>query len=946
VAWHSWDEVGMAVRPESKFSKSLLKLRFMPPQEGVEHLLAEITAGCPEAEVVITDWRYFKLRHPDPLWLPPADPPAAGPPAATPDTILATGSRPAESIPPSPAGGIRRHILRLVAAPRPPAAEAFLPGPVLVVGRGNHADAVVARLTGLGLEVDRLATDVQAADAVAPLDRLLAAGRARSLLLLTGRESEACDIARPSDWAARREAGLVAPFLIVQRWFANHARSRAPAALAAAVDLGGDFGISGRPRAPEGAALAGLLKAVRIEAATRGWHTLSVKVVDLAPALPPHEVAARLVAEAACPAAAEDDVEVAFDAFGGRHRIDVVAADAPPACTPPPRAGAAWVAIGGARGITARMALHLARRFGVRMHLVGTSPLPKLPAEWRSLDAAGRARLKQEIAAAAVAAGASPASRWLPIERALEIEATLAAFAAAGLPVAYHACDAADRAALAAVLDRIRAADGPIEGVLQGAGAFERSRLEAKTGPNLERLVAAKLDATHALVTLTRQDPLRFFVALGSVAGRFGTNGNADYALASDMQCSLMGWLHALRPDVHAVGFHWHPWDETGMVMRSASFGLREIMKLALMPPAAGVLHLERELLAGPAETQVVITDEGYRAWLAQTVQGAAHPQAAAAAPPPPEPAAPPDPSRPVPRPVAGPPRRPLVDAILEHEPGRRLVTECLLDPVAEPFLVQHRFRNRPLLPFVISLEMLAEAAATLMPDREVGGLDDVEIVSGLKFVHDRPLPVRVRVGMDGDDVRAELVSDFVDRRDRVLKPDRLHVRGRVVFADRAGSGCAPAHASPPSRWSPIEYPAAHEEIIYHGPIFRRLTGARVIDGVGWMRIDADAIEPLAGRRPAAGWILSPAVLDACLFGCGVHVWVDSQGAVALPKGVRRLRFVRPVRPGEQCVARVKRIDGTDDRAVFDFVLQGEDGGVILSAEGFEVVVLAGMATP
>jgi len=70
IAWHSWDDVGMAVRPESKFSKSLLKLRFMPPAEGVEHLLREMQAGCPEPEVVITDWRYFKLRHPDPLWLP------------------------------------------------------------------------------------------------------------------------------------------------------------------------------------------------------------------------------------------------------------------------------------------------------------------------------------------------------------------------------------------------------------------------------------------------------------------------------------------------------------------------------------------------------------------------------------------------------------------------------------------------------------------------------------------------------------------------------------------------------------------------------------------------------------------------------------------------------------------------------------------------------------
>jgi hypothetical protein len=37
---------------------------------------------------------------------------------------------------------------------------------------------------------------------------------------------------------------------------------------------------------------------------------------------------------------------------------------------------------------------------------------------------------------------------------------------------------------------------------------------------------------------------------------------------------------------------------------------------------------------------------------------------------------------------------------------------------------------------------MLAEAVATLLPDRVVCGLDDLEIVSGLKFFLDRSLPV------------------------------------------------------------------------------------------------------------------------------------------------------------------------------------------------------------
>lgn len=77
VSWHSWDAIGMAVRPESKFAKIKQGQRFMPPDEGVQHLLWEIDHGCPEPEVVITDWQYFKMRHPDPLLMPD---PAVTPP--------------------------------------------------------------------------------------------------------------------------------------------------------------------------------------------------------------------------------------------------------------------------------------------------------------------------------------------------------------------------------------------------------------------------------------------------------------------------------------------------------------------------------------------------------------------------------------------------------------------------------------------------------------------------------------------------------------------------------------------------------------------------------------------------------------------------------------------------------------------------------------------------
>ena len=114
------------------------------------------------------------------------------------------------------------------------------------------------------------------------------------------------------------------------------------------------------------------------------------------------------------------------------------------------------------------------------------------------------------------------------------------------------------------------------------------------------------------------------------------------------------------------------------------------------------------------------------------------------------------------------------------------------------------------------------------------------------------------------------------------------------------------------------------------------------IDGIGWMRIVAGQVSEVSGERNHQGWVLSPAVLDACFFGCGLLEWIDEQNVVAIPNGIRRLRFLKQPLPGEVCVQRIVKTGRVGDKATFDFMLMDSKGEIILSAEGFEALVLAG----
>ena len=77
--------------------------------------------------------------------------------------------------------------------------------------------------------------------------------------------------------------------------------------------------------------------------------------------------------------------------------------------------------------------------------------------------------------------------------------------------------------------------------------------------------MAAKADGAFHLMQLTRRDPIRHFIGFGSVSGRLGSNGQADYCMASDLLCKLAVWYRTWRPEVRSIGIHWHPWGNRGV---------------------------------------------------------------------------------------------------------------------------------------------------------------------------------------------------------------------------------------------------------------------------------------------------------------------------------------------------------------------------------------------
>jgi NAD(P)-dependent dehydrogenase (short-subunit alcohol dehydrogenase family)/acyl carrier protein len=349
---------------------------------------------------------------------------------------------------------------------------------------------------------------------------------------------------------------------------------------------------------PPGAGLAGLVKC-----ASREFPAVRACLIDLDFSEPAAQLAAAFESEIL---GAPGTCEVMYRG-GLRSAPSLVAEELAEAPAAVPELGRDSVVLitGGARGITARVAVALARRTGCRIELVGRSALPDAAETAGTAGITDTRQLRQALLRQFP--GGKPAEIEILVQRLLadrEMRNTLAEIGQAGSPLGYTALDVRDRAAFAAHIDQLYARHGRIDGVIHGAGLIEDRLIRDKTEASFARVFDTKVQAAIALRENIRADAA-FVVFFSSVSSVFGNRGQADYAAANDVLDRLAGAWQA-RVQGRVVSVNWGPWADTGMVSDAVRESYRR-RGIGLIPQDAGVNALLRELASGARDPQVVL---------------------------------------------------------------------------------------------------------------------------------------------------------------------------------------------------------------------------------------------------------------------------------------------------------------------------------------------------
>ncbi len=688
--------------------------------------------------------------------------------------------------------------------------------------------------------------------------------------------------------------------------------------LVSGTRMGGNFGYDDAGAlAPLGGAVSGFTKAYK-----REHPEAQVKVVDFEKSRKTKAFAEILVAETLNDTGV---VEVGYKE-GGRWTIGLE--------VHPPLEGqegmqlskdSNFLITGAAGSITSAITADLAKASGGTFYLMDLTPEPDPQNPDILQFAEDKEGLKRDIFNRLKAAGekATPVivdKELAAIERSYSALAAIQAVEKAGGTAHYYSVNLLDNKAVAKAVKAIKSKAEKID-VLLHAGGLEISRLLPDKSPQeFELVFDVKADGWYNLLSSFGDYPIGATVVFSSIAGRFGNGGQTDYSSANDFLCKSSSSFRTLRKGTRGIALDWTAWGGIGMAARGSIPTVMKQAGIDMLPPEAGIPFIRKELTAGTQGLEVVVaqslgmmmqefdatggldtTEDSEVAQLVQKANGV------------------------------------MIREVKTMGLYSGLVTKATFDPKQQGFLFDHEINSTPVLPGVMGVEAMTEAAKILFPDKFVNVVESVEFMAPFKFYRSDPRDVMVKVffKMEGKDVIAHCEL-FGERQllGQEAPEVKTHFKAEIRLTDKPLKGLKPLkrNLTPSSKQVQVGGEDIYQ-LYFHGPAYQVIEQS-------WKDKD-EVIGLYASNLPAnhdpeaLNTLAMPRLIELCFQTAGL--WeMGAKASMGLPARMDTLKIYKyPGNSRTRLFALVENNGETYNARVVD-----KKGEIYLALTGYATVEL------
>jgi acyl transferase domain-containing protein/NAD(P)-dependent dehydrogenase (short-subunit alcohol dehydrogenase family)/acyl carrier protein len=782
---------------------------------------------------------------------------------------------------------------------------------VVVPDKGGVGKALVARLTKLGAEV-LVIDDAPPADALAERIRRWAdEGPVDGLYWLPALDAEGpLPDMDSAQWKESTRVRVKLLYTAARELYGQLGESGT--FLVSATRMGGRHGYdAGGARAPLGGAVSGFTKSFKRE------KPLSlVKVVDFEASRKTATFADLLIDETLRDPGA---VEVGY-ADGLRWTIGLEerpAGEVAPAVSLD--ANTVFVVTGAAGSITSAITADLASSGGT-FHLLDLSPEPEPDDEEIRRFASDREGLKREIFDRMKASGGRVTPKMVDaelgkIERKQAALAAIQAVEAAGGKAHYYSVNLLDHGAVAGVMREVLRRSGRVDVLVHAAGLEISRLLPDKTPEEFDLVFDVKADGWFNVVSGLGEGVPRAAVVFSSIAGRFGNAGQTDYSAANDLLCKLASSLRGSQRESVGIAIDWTAWGGIGMASRGSIPAIMKQAGIDMLDPRDGVPVVRRELTRGGSGEVVVAGSLGVMGQEFDETGGLDIAAVGELG-------------------EANGARGIMSERLAGMGVYGGLTVETTLDPKQQPFLYDHRIGDTPVLPGVMGLEALVEAAKLVFPDRYLSAIEDVTFESPFKFYRNEPRDVTVRAHfkLDGSDIVADCRLEGSRKLHGKEAPEvTTHFTARVRLAEQ------PPHVEKRERFAPPENIKKVEagdiyRVYFHGPAYQVVenswrSGEEV---VGVFNESLPANHQPADRPTAA----DPRLIELCFQTAGLYE-LAGKSRMGLPYQVGRVEFFQSPATAKGHLRAAVTAAGEDR---FDAQVVDDEGQVFLRLRGYRTM--------